>query len=96
MLLDGSASDIVYTPAISGIPASFLRPSLVKAGLNPDALGAKPDIDLGEELDAGKAWRDIWSAGQGIGQIHDVPGAGELCERLRSEFVATCDKMGSF
>lgn len=95
MLLSGSAADIVYTPAISGIPASFLAPSLRRAGLDPDHLGEKPEIDLGEELDAGKAWRDIWSAGQGIGQIRDVPPATELCARLAREYRETLMRLGA-
>ncbi|HUR40178.1 MAG TPA: nitronate monooxygenase family protein [Verrucomicrobiae bacterium] len=89
MLLDSSAADIVYTPAISGIPASFLRASIVKAGLDPENLKHEGEIDLGTELSAGKAWKDIWSAGQGVGQIRDVPPAGELCARLVREYDDT-------
>lgn len=93
MLIAGSAADIVYTPAISGIPASFLKPSLQRAGLDPDHLPDTPGIDLGAELDSGKAWRDIWSAGQGIGQITDAPQAAALCERLAREFEATLRRL---
>lgn len=95
MLLDSRAADIVYTPAISGIPANFLRASLVRAGLDPDNLKPKERIDLGEELDEAKAWRDIWSAGQGTGVIRDVPSASELCERLVREYESTCRELGN-
>ena len=89
MILDGNAGDVVYTSAISGIPANFLRDSIVKAGMNPDQLVAHDGhIDLGTELSAGKAWKDIWSAGQGITAIHDVPSAGALCARLVDEYQA--------
>lgn len=95
MLLDAKAADIVYTPAISGVPANFLRASIVKAGLDPDNLKPKTDgIDFGTELSAGKAWKDIWSAGQGAGTIADVPPAGELCARLAKEYQETCRKLG--
>lgn len=93
MLVDSSAQDIIYTPKISGIPASFLRPSLVRAGLNPDKLTHDGEINLGEELNAGKAWKDIWSAGQGTGQIREILPAGELCARLTTEYQAACKEL---
>jgi len=87
MILDSTAADIVYTPAISGIPANFLRRSLVEAGLDPDNLPTKDKIDMGEELNPEKrAWKNIWSAGQGVGIIDDVPGAADLCRRLATEY----------
>lgn len=90
MLLDSTSADILYTPAISGIPASFLRPSVIKAGLDPETMKHEGPIDLGLELSASKAWKDIWSAGQGVGAIRDVPPAGELCARLIREYQDTC------
>jgi nitronate monooxygenase len=89
MLIDSGSADILYTPAISGIPASFLRPSIVNAGLDPDNLKPKTEINLGEELDAAKAWKDIWSAGQGTTEIRDVPPAAQLCARLIREYDDT-------
>ena len=89
MIIDAAAADIVYTPAISGIPANFLRESLVKAGLDPDNLPVKKEINMGEELDTeSRAWKDIWSAGQGVGSIDDVPSAADLCQRLKQEYEA--------
>lgn len=96
MLVEARSADIVYTPAISGVPASFLRASIVKAGLDPDKLQAKTgEIDFGTELSAGKAWKDIWSAGQGAATIRDLPTAGELCERLGEEYRQTCRLIGA-
>jgi nitronate monooxygenase len=89
MLCEGAAADIVYTPAISGVPASFLRASLVNAGLDPDNLPDKREIDVGNELSPeAKAWRDIWSAGQGVGAIADVPSTADLVARLHAEYAA--------
>jgi nitronate monooxygenase len=95
MLIDSGSADILYTAAISGIPASFLRPSLVAAGLDPDNLKPKTEINLGEELDAAKAWKDIWSAGQGTTEIRDLPPAAELCARLIREYQQTCQSLGA-
>ncbi|HZW47834.1 MAG TPA: nitronate monooxygenase family protein [Microvirga sp.] len=83
MLLSSSAKDVVYTPAISGINANFLRPSIAAAGLDPDNLPTGAKLDMGHER---KAWKNVWSAGQGTGSIADVPYTAELCGRLAQEY----------
>ncbi len=84
MLLEAKAADIVYTPAVSGVPGNFLRASLAAAGRDPDNLTPPDRLDFGT-TDA-KAWRDLWAAGQGVGAIDDMPAAAELVARLASEY----------
>jgi nitronate monooxygenase len=92
MLLASAAADILYTDAISGIAANFLEPSLRQAGLDPAHLPTKHEIDLGTELDTeSKAWKDIWSAGQGVGTIHDIPTTRALVDRLVAEYREACE-----
>lgn len=89
MILEASAADIVYTPAISGVPANYLKPSLAAAGLDPENLPTDKKMDMARHGDPEKrAWRDVWSAGQGAGAIDDVPTAAELCRRLTEEYQA--------
>ena len=85
MILASTAKDIVYTPAISGVPANFLRASIVAAGVDPDDLQSSVRLTISSEAEA-KAWKDVWSAGQGVGNIHDIPSAAELCQRLANEY----------
>ena len=88
MVVDSFAQDIVYTNLITGIHGNYLRPSLVKAGLDPDAL---PDSDPSAMNFGGgavKAWKDIWGAGQGIGAVREVQPAAALVARLRREYDA--------
>ncbi len=85
MIKLAEAKDILYTPAISGVPANFLRPSILAAGLDPDHLPEHGGLDMEEEA---RAWKNIWSAGQGVGSVLDVPSTGDLCRRLISEFEA--------
>lgn len=101
MIVEAAAADILYTPAISSIAANFLRPSIVAAGLDPDKLAPPTGIDLShitepykkENLgEHQKAWRDIWSAGQGVAAIHDIPGAAQLIARLREEYQSSIDQ----
>jgi len=91
MIVASSAADILYTANISGVHANFLRPSLVAAGLDPDNLPPQGALDLESEA---KAWKTLWSAGQGVGSIHDIPGAAELCRRLRREYVEAIVETG--
>lgn len=90
MIVAGRAADIVYTPAISGVPASFLRASIMAAGLDPDHLPPREAMNVGSEA---KAWKTVWSAGQGIGAIDDVPSVGDLVARLDAEYKAACDRL---
>jgi nitronate monooxygenase len=83
MILRSRAADIVYTPNISGVNANFLRESIKAAGLDPDNIPPHGKLDLDSEA---KVWKTIWSAGQGVGAIHDVMSAAELCERLIEEY----------
>lgn len=85
MIVEARAEDILHTPAISGVPANFLRPSLIAGGLDPENLPAAGKLDLEGEA---KAWRDFWSAGHGVGAITDIPPAAALCDRLLAEYRA--------
>jgi nitronate monooxygenase len=85
MILDATAKDIVYTSAVSGVHANFLRASIVAAGADPDNLQSSVKMHVSAEGEA-KAWKDVWSAGQGVGSIHDIPSAAALCDRLITEY----------
>jgi nitronate monooxygenase len=85
MIVDSACKDVMYTPAISGVAANFLRPSLVAAGADPDNLPAHATMDFGADREA-RAWKDVWSAGQGVGDIRDIPTTHELCKRLIREY----------
>ena len=96
MIIDSKASDIVYTAAVSGVNANFLRPSLESMGITEDMWSKSKKIDFGEELDAAKAeakaWKTIWSAGQGVTTIEDVVSTKSLIDRLKAEFIEALQK----
>jgi nitronate monooxygenase len=85
MIIASTAKDIVYTSAVSGVHANFLRASIVAAGADPDHLQSSVKLSISAEGEA-KAWKDVWSAGQGVGVIDDIPPAAELCRRLIAEY----------
>jgi nitronate monooxygenase len=94
MLINSSANDILYTPKISGVNANFIRQSIVDADIDPADLTPKSELDFGAELDIDdkpntrekKAWRDIWSAGQGVGSIDKVFSTTQLVDKLVTEY----------
>ncbi|MDH0730323.1 nitronate monooxygenase family protein [Pseudomonas sichuanensis] len=93
MILGATAADIIHTPAVSGIPASFLRQSLDQAGYDLAALTSSHEAGKLKPLDEeAKAWKTVWSAGQGVGEINDLPGAAALIERLHSEYRGALDR----
>jgi nitronate monooxygenase len=95
MILEAKAADTVHTPAVSGVPATFLRQSLINAGIDPDKPPADKPVDFGKELAAAgaKPWKDIWSAGQGVGGIDDVPTVAELHRRLLDDYRAAVERV---
>ncbi|MBD3731326.1 nitronate monooxygenase [Sphingopyxis sp. SE2] len=97
MLVEGSAKDVLVTSCFTGVKASFLKPSLVENGLDPDNLvpatsGGAININNGGANS--KAWRDIWSAGQGIGAIKSAGPAGEWLDWLADDYSAARRSMG--
>jgi nitronate monooxygenase len=90
MIIDSGTADIVYTAAVSGVPANFLQPSLEAMGITKEMWMKQAKIDFGKELDdaaeaEAKAWKTVWSAGQGVTTIGDDPPVAELVGRLKSE-----------
>jgi len=89
MLVDTRAEDIVYSSLFTGVKGNYLKPSIARAGFDPDNLPAadKTSMDFGSggTTDA-KAWRDIWGAGQGVGGIDSVLPTHELVLKLQAEY----------
>ncbi|MBT8096190.1 MAG: nitronate monooxygenase family protein, partial [Woeseia sp.] len=91
MIVSSKAADIVYTSLFSGVHGSYLKDSVRNIGMDPDNLpeGDKNKMNFGSEGSSkAKAWRDIWSAGQGVGAIDDIPAVAKLVDRLEDEYRA--------
>lgn len=93
MIVDAGASDVVYTAAISGVHANFLGASLAAAGITEEDLKKDTKIDFGKELDTeAKAWKTIWSAGQGVTSIENTVTVSELVDELKTEFSSAIEE----
>ncbi len=90
-IVDGSASDIVYSSLFTGVHGNYLKASIIAAGLDPDNLaeGDKSTMNFGSSgnMDA-KAWKDIWGAGQGIGAINAVESVAARVDGLLAQYAA--------
>jgi nitronate monooxygenase len=93
LLVSETSSGLAYTGDIAGVPANWMVESIRRVGLDPDNL-PKP-LGRGmrhDHLPEGVApWKNVWSAGQGVDLIHDIPTVAELVRRLRAEYVAACE-----
>ncbi|WP_337188113.1 nitronate monooxygenase family protein [Phenylobacterium sp.] len=91
MIVDCSANDIVYSNMITGVHGNYLKPTMVRAGLDPDNLPvADPSrMNFGDGgLNRAKAWKDIWGCGQGIGAVRSVRSAGEVVAEMAEQYAA--------
>ncbi|MDJ0420800.1 NAD(P)H-dependent flavin oxidoreductase [Rhodococcus opacus] len=102
MIVDSTASDIVYSNLFTGVHGNYLRGSIEAAGLDPNNLAVSDpsamNFGVGEDADKStkseaKPWRDIWGAGQGIGAVDAVVPAAEIVERLTREYAAAKDQL---
>ena len=88
MLVDATPEDIVLSDRFTGVPANYLRPSIVAAGIDLATLDRRASVSI-DQRDESRAWRDIWSAGQGVGAITRIEPVADIVARLRSEYAAT-------
>jgi nitronate monooxygenase len=97
MIVESAADDIVYSNLFTGVHGNYLRPSIVKAGMDPDNLPTSDpsamNFGSGGNTEA-KAWKDIWGCGQGIGAVKQVLPAAELVARLKREYDAARARIG--
>jgi nitronate monooxygenase len=98
MIVESSGEDILYSNLFTGVHGNYLRPSVERAGLDPDNLPqadpSKMNFGSGGNQEA-KAWKDIWGCGQGIGAVKSIPTAGELVDRLAAEYEAAKSELAA-
>jgi nitronate monooxygenase len=90
-LVSSSLDDVLLSSAFTGLPASKLRPSIVAAGLDPDALPERGMINVSKDINPDKRpkrWKDIWSAGHSVSGVKDLPPVANLVDRVAREFEA--------
>ena len=90
MVVAAGAEDIVPSKGITGVTANWLRQSLVAAGHDPANMPEDKKPNFENAQDDAKAWKNVWSAGQGVGAVRAVEPLARIVERLKSEYAAAC------
>jgi nitronate monooxygenase len=87
MLVASSMDDIVLSRALTGLETNLLRPSVEAAGLDSRAVGTL-DAGAGSSVSASapRRWKDVWSAGHTVAQVHDVLPVATLVDRIADEY----------
>jgi nitronate monooxygenase len=97
MLVETAAQDIVYSNLFTGVHGNYLAPSITAAGLDPanlpEADKSKMNFGSGGNMEK-KAWKDIWGAGQGVGQIQDVKPVADVVAQLKREYEEARRRLG--
>jgi nitronate monooxygenase len=92
LLVSQTSADLMFTDKIAGVAANWMTESMRQNGLDPlnlpQPLG--PGMRHDHLPDGVHPWKTLWSAGQGIDLIHDLPLVADLVLRLRAEYVAAC------
>lgn len=101
MIIDSHSTDVIHTPAVTGVPSNFMKQSLAAAGYDMQALLDPGNVNFGTKLtptgnDSSKAWQDVWSAGHGVGGISDIPDCEALIDQMIEEYAATFNKKSGY
>ena len=98
MIVSSEAADIAYTSLFTGVHGSYLKGSIVNAGLDPENLpeADKNTMNFGSGGSSkAKAWKDIWGAGQGVGSVDDIPAIDDLVKRMEQEYRAAQQRLAA-
>lgn len=94
MVVDCGVEDLVVSASITGTAASWLRPSLLACGLDPDNLSTAPSRDYNASAnDHVKRWKDTWAAGQGLGAVRAIESVSDVAQGLSLAYAAACERL---
>ncbi|KZY64585.1 2-nitropropane dioxygenase, partial [Oleiphilus sp. HI0061] len=92
MLVESGIKDLIFTDTFTGVKCNFLKPSIERAGVDLASYQAKESVDL--DLAGSNAWKDFWSAGEGVSGIHTIKSMADLVKELKVEYLGTVEKPG--
>jgi len=88
MIINSTYDDLIMTNLFTGADAYYLKDSIINNKLDPDNLESNTSgFNVSASQDKIKAWKDIWSAGQGVGLIKNIESVESIVDKLESEFV---------
>lgn len=94
MVVDCGIEDLIVSAGITGTPASWLRPSLINHGIDPDTLDdTRNERNYQAGGDAVRRWKDLWAAGQGLGAVTDIRPVGEIVAALTEQYRRAASRL---
>lgn len=93
MLIDSTIDDLVLTNTVTNVLANWLRPTLVRAGIDPEDFLINPKVDMSNSPDTEKQrarWKTVWSAGHGVGMIDKIEKTADIINGLKREYARAC------
>jgi len=95
MIIEATATDIFYG-TLTDAPSNVLAPCLIRAGVTLDQIRRQDNDAILAVAERRKRWKDIWSAGHGVGVIHDILPVKSLCDRLKKEYASAQADLSRF
>jgi nitronate monooxygenase len=93
MVVDATLDDLLVSASITGTPATWLKPSLRRAGYDPEQMPEKPQRNYDSSQQVAKRWKDLWSAGQGIGAVRAIEPMSAVVDSLAREYDAALSRI---
>lgn len=96
MLVDCASEDIIYSNLFTGVHGNYLKPSITRAGMDPDNLPESDPTKMNFSTGSSKpkSWKEIWGAGQGINAIKAVETTAAMVDRLEAEYLSARARLG--
>ena len=92
MVWDSKMEDLIQSRAITGALGNWMRASVEASGLSLDDTKKIAKIDFSGDMHAGsKAWKTVWSAGQGVGSVRKPETIKEIIDILKKEYEAAVE-----
>ena len=89
MVWDSKMEDLIQSRAITGALGNWMKASVEASGLSLDDTKKIAKIDFSGDMHAGsKAWKTVWSAGQGVGNVRKPETIKEIIDILKKEYQA--------
>ena len=87
MVWDSKMEDLIQSRAITGALGNWMKASVEASGLSLDDTKKIAKIDFSGDMHAGsKAWKTVWSAGQGVGNVRKRETIKEIIDILKKEY----------
>ena len=87
MVWNSKMEDLIQSRAITGALGNWMKASVEASGLSLDDTKKIAKIDFSGDMHSGsKAWKTVWSAGQGVGNVKKPETIKEIIDILKKEY----------